>query len=93
VAVVEAFTAGEEGLEAGDDTIRAFHVFLKPGYERAPDTIPLVSETTTNAVHALASVQIRQGRVERMRELAPTATFVTLAPFVGAKQACAVANG
>jgi AcrR family transcriptional regulator len=92
VAIVDAFTAGPEGLEGGDRTIRAFHVFLQPGHELASDVTPLVSEAVCNAVYSLVYGQIRADRVERMRELTPTATFVTLAPFTGAVKACAVAN-
>lgn len=93
VAVVDAFTAGTEGLEGGDRSIWAFHVFLEAGHELTPGLTPLVDEVLANAVYSLAYGQIRQGRVERMRELTPTATFVTLAPFTGAATACAVANG
>ena len=92
VAIVDAFTAGHEGLEGGDETIRAFHVFLQPGHELRPDSSPLLSEAVCNAVYSLVYRQIREARVERMRELAPTATFVTLAPFVGTADAFAVAS-
>ena len=91
VAVVDASTAGAAGLEASDRTIHAFHVFLEPGHELLPGN-PLVTEAVGNAVHALVYGQIRQSRVERLRELTPTATFVQLAPFVGADTACATAN-
>jgi AcrR family transcriptional regulator len=93
VAIVDAFTAGSEGPEAGDQTIRAFHVFLEPGRELAPGLTPLAFEAIGNAVYALVYGQIRQDRVERMRELTPTATFVVLVPFLGAATAAAVANG
>lgn len=92
VAIVDAFTAGPEGLEGGDKTIWAFHVFLRPGLELVGDAKPLASEAVANAVYSLAYAQIRADRTERMRELTPTATFVTLAPFTGAAKACAVAN-
>lgn len=92
VTIVDAFTAGPKGLEGGDETIWAFHVFLQPGRELAPEATPLVSEAIGNAIYSLVYAQIRTGRVERMRELTPTATFVALAPFVGAAQACAAAN-
>jgi AcrR family transcriptional regulator len=92
IAIVDAFTAGPEALEGGDRTIWAFHVFLEPGYEFAPDTAPLASEAIGNAVYALVYSQIRKGRIEQLRELAPTATYVALAPFTGAATACAVAN-
>ncbi len=93
VAIVDAFTAGAEGLEGGDQTIWAFHGFLDGGRELAPDTEPLVSEAIGNAVYSLAYEHIRQDRGDRMRELAPIATFLALAPFTGTATACAVANG
>lgn len=92
VAVVDAFTAGPDALEAGDQTIQAFQVFLAPGRELLPDSPEILSEAVGNAVYALIYGHIRQGRVERLRELTPTATFVQLAPFVGAAVACTAAN-
>jgi AcrR family transcriptional regulator len=92
VAIVAAFTAGPTALEGGDQTIWAFHVFLQPGHELVPDAAPLVSEAIGNAIYALVYSQIRSGRVERMRELTPTATFVALAPFTGVARASATAN-
>jgi AcrR family transcriptional regulator len=92
IAIVDAFTAGPGGVEGGDQTIWAFHVFLQPGLELVPDATPLVSEAIGNAVYSLVYGQIRKDRVERMRELTPTAVFVALAPFIGAERACAVAN-
>jgi AcrR family transcriptional regulator len=93
VAVVDAFTAGAEGLAGGDQTIWAFHVFLEGGRELAPAITPLVAEAIGNAAYSLVYSQIRQDRTERMRELTPVATFVALAPFTGSATACAVANG
>ena len=92
VAVVDVFTAGPEALEAGDQTIRAFQTFLEPGPERAPDLPAIVPEAVGNAVYALIYGQIREARIERLRELTPTATFVQLAPFVGAAAAASAAN-
>jgi hypothetical protein len=37
--------------------------------------------------------KVRCGDTESMGEIAPLATYITLAPFVGAEEACAVANG
>ena len=37
--------------------------------------------------------QIKGGGAESMQEVAPLATYITLAPFIGAEQACTVANG
>jgi hypothetical protein len=37
--------------------------------------------------------QVKRGGAESMQEIAPLATYITLAPFVGAERACEVANG
>jgi AcrR family transcriptional regulator len=92
IAVVDAFTAGPTAFEAGDQTIRAFQVFLQPGLELAPDQPLLVAEAVGNAVYALIYGRIRQNRIEQLRELTPTASFVQLAPFIGPDAACAAAN-
>jgi AcrR family transcriptional regulator len=92
VAIVDVFTAGPEALGAGDQAIQAFQIFLQPGLEQAPDQTPLVAEATGNAIYALIYGQIRQNRIEQLRELTPTAAYVQLAPFVGTAAACDAAN-
>jgi AcrR family transcriptional regulator len=92
VTIVDAFSAGPEGVEGGDRMIWAFHVFLQPGQELAPAVAPLTSEAIGNAVYSLVYHRIRADRTERLRELTPTATFVALSPFVGTEAACAAAN-
>jgi AcrR family transcriptional regulator len=92
VAVVDVFTAGPEALEAGDEAIKAFQGFLEPGLERAPGLPPITTEAAGNAVYALVYGQIRQDRIEQLRELTPTAAYVQLAPFVGPAAASAAAD-
>jgi len=92
VAVVDVFTAGPKALEAGDEAIQAFRDFLAPGLELAPDRPPLTTEVVGNAVYALVYGQIRQDRLQQLRELTPTAAYVQLAPFIGAAAASAAAN-
>ncbi len=36
--------------------------------------------------------QVKRGGAASMQEIVPLATYVTLTPFVGAEEACAVAN-
>ncbi|NLT06778.1 MAG: TetR/AcrR family transcriptional regulator, partial [Solirubrobacterales bacterium] len=92
LAIVESYRGGPEVLEDADKTVRAFHRFLEPGYAIADGLDPLTSEAIGNAINALAYTQIRSERVERLRELGPTAAFICLAPFLGAADACATAN-
>jgi hypothetical protein len=37
--------------------------------------------------------QVKRGGAETMQEIAPLATYITLAPFIGAEEACTIANG
>jgi AcrR family transcriptional regulator len=92
LAFVDALSAGPDAREAGDLTIRAIQELLETGREAAPEQPPVVAEAVANALYALVSGQVRQERTERLRELAPTATFVQLAPYLGAAEACAAAN-
>lgn len=92
IAVLEVFTAGPDALEAGDEGIAAFQAFFEPGFELAPEVPRLFAEAIANAVYALVYRHVRGERTDRIRELAPTATFMQLTPFVGAAAASAAAN-
>jgi AcrR family transcriptional regulator len=93
VAVIDVLAAGPAALEGGDRTLAALDAYLAAGYDEAAASPPAIaSEAIAGAIYSLVYAQIRKRRVERMRELAPTAAFVALAPFLGSREACAVAN-
>jgi AcrR family transcriptional regulator len=50
-------------------------------------------EVIAGAVYGLMYRQVRQGGPEALPALAPFCTYLTLAPFLGAEEACAAANG
>ena len=64
-----------------------------PGYELAPDTPPIAAEAIGGAIYALIYDQVKAKGPESMPELVPMATYMTLAPFLGAEDAFALANG
>ncbi len=66
---------------------------LVPGYELKPDASPVAAEAIGGAIYSMIYDQVRRGATESMQEIAPLATYVTLAPFIGVEEACAVANG
>ena len=66
-----------EGLEA----------LLVPGYELAPEVPRIAAEAIGGAIYALIHDQVKHKGPESMPELAPAATYLTLAPFVGAEAA------
>ena len=91
VGFVEAYAAGPRALARGERGIEALSSLLGQGCERNGGSA-VATEAIGGAIHALVHTEIRERRVERMRELTPTATYVALAPFVGPRDACVVAN-
>jgi hypothetical protein len=59
----------------------------------SPETTPIAPEAIGGAIYALLHDQMRAGSPPRLAQIAPLATYITLAPFLGAEAACAVANG
>ena len=49
-------------------------------------------EAIGGAIYSMIYDQIKRGGAENMQEVAPLASYITLAPFIGAEQACTVAN-
>jgi AcrR family transcriptional regulator len=50
-------------------------------------------EVIAGAVYGLMYRQVRKGGAESLPALAPICTYLTLAPLIGAEEACAAANG
>jgi hypothetical protein len=67
--------------------MEGLEVLLMPGYERAPDTAPIAAEAIGGAIYALIHDQVKRNGPETLPELAPLATYMTLAPFIGAEDA------
>lgn len=65
---------------------------LGGGYEIVPDVDPIASEAIGASIDALVFEQIVRNGEDRLYEIAPTAIYLALTPFVGAEAACAIAN-
>lgn len=89
---VNAYAGGPPVLERRDQVNDAAQAFLQRGYREHPGTNPAASEAISASIDALLFDGLRRIGAERMYELAPEATYLTLVPFVGAETACAVAN-
>ncbi len=92
LAGVGAYEGGGGGLVKRDEAIVAARTFLDEGFGLHPDTPAVAAEAIGDSIYALLSDQIRHHGAERLYEIAPTAAFIALAPFIGSDQACAVAN-
>lgn len=93
LALVEIFSGTARALARRDRTIESLHGFLTPGYEYGSKAPSVAAEAIGGAAYELLYRQIRSGGTEGLRQVAPSITYITLAPFLGAEDACAVANG
>jgi AcrR family transcriptional regulator len=93
LGAVEMYAAGKRALQTRDTIMEGLEALLQPGYDLAPDTPPIAAEAIGGAVYALVYDQVKAKGPESMPELVPMATYMTLAPFLGAEEAYALANG
>ena len=75
-----------------DRVIDSMSSMLAPAYAENPTVPKIASEAIGGAVYALLRNRIRNGGPQRLPEDIPLAIYITLAPFVGPEEACAVAN-
>jgi AcrR family transcriptional regulator len=93
LGAVDVYAAGRRALEQRDQVMTTMEALLVPGYERNPEASPIAAEAIGGAIYSMIYDQVKRGGAESMQEIAPLATYVTLAPFIGAEEACAIANG
>lgn len=93
LGAIDVYAAGHRVLERRDQVIEGMEALLVPGYQANPDVSPIAGEAIGGAIYSLIYEQVRRGAVDHLQELAPLATYVTLAPFIGGEEACAIANG
>lgn len=93
LAAVEIYSAGPAALAQRDKTIEEMRVLIEPGYVVAPDTKPIVADAVLRAVWALLYGQIVTAGAQGLPRIAPLASYMILAPFVGPEEAVRVSNG
>jgi hypothetical protein len=87
LGAVEIYAVGKRALALRDTVMGGLEALLIPGYELAPETPPIAAEAIGGAVYALIHDQVKRKGPESLPELAPMATYITLAPFLGAEEA------
>jgi AcrR family transcriptional regulator len=93
MAMIEVVGAGEQLLGKHEELIAATYAALEPGFELRPELPRFYAEAIGGLVFELAAGEIRRRGTEQMNELGPLATYLTLAPFLGAEEAAGVARG
>lgn len=93
LATVEVYAAGPVALEHRDRRFEAFHALVEPGFTVAPDTKEIAADLVLGVVWTLVYRQIVGGGPEGLPQVAPVASYMMLAPFLGAEEAVEVSNG
>jgi len=92
LGAVEMYGAGKRALEQREVVTEGMEGLLAPGYELKPDIPPITAEAIGGALYALFYDHVKQKGPERLAEMVPLAVYVTLAPFLGAEEAFALAT-
>lgn len=93
LGAVEAYAAGSRTLEQRETVTESMEELLAVGYQLRPKAPRLAPEAIAGALSALLYDFVRAKSPERLLDLVPATVYVTLAPFLGAEQAYAVAVG
>jgi len=89
---LQIFSGGAEGLDRHEAATERFGSALHAGYRARPGTSRIVGEAISGSLAALIYQQIRRRGPERLYEVAGIASFLALTPFIGADEACTLAN-
>ena len=93
LGIVEVFAGTTRALERRDRTVEGLRAFLAPGYELEPGVPEIAAEAIGGATYELLYRRVRSGGAASLPQAAPLMTYLALAPFLGAEEACGVANG
>lgn len=90
---VEMYAAGKRALEQREIVTEGMEGLLAPGYELKPDAPPIAAEAIGGALYSVLYDHVNKKGPETLPEIVPTVVYVTLAPFLDAEDAYAVAIG
>jgi AcrR family transcriptional regulator len=74
------------------EALQTFAARLVPGYEQSSGVPAIAGEAIAGGVFEIIAEEILRGRVERLPEILPLVTYITLAPFVGAAEAARIGH-
>jgi AcrR family transcriptional regulator len=90
---VEIYAAGSAAVERRRETLRPLEELIAEGFEREPGAPRLATEAIIGALFSLTYKRLHDPGPNSLPSLAPLLTYITLSPFLGAEEACRVANG
>lgn len=93
LGAVEMYAAGKRALEQRESVTELMEGLLTQGYELNPGIPKITSEAIGGALYALFYDYVKERGPESLPEMVPVAVYMTLTPFIGAEEACALARG
>jgi AcrR family transcriptional regulator len=93
LVMVEVYAVGLEAMQRRMEGLRPLQELIESGYELAPETPRITAEGIVGGVQTLAYRRLRDAGAGALPALAPVGSYITLSPFVGAGEACRIANG
>lgn len=90
---VAAYTAGDAAIERREVGTRPLAALLENNTSAWANMPPVVYELINGGVFHLLHRTVKEGGPEALPRLAPIITYIALFPFIGAEEACEVANG
>jgi AcrR family transcriptional regulator len=93
LALDEIYVAGPAALRRRLGSLDPLEQLLGRGRELAPDAPEISGELISGVVYSQGRRVIRRGGPAALPGLAPLCTYLALAPYVGAEEALAAANG
>jgi AcrR family transcriptional regulator len=90
---VEIFAAGSAAVERRSETLEPLEELISQGLELEPEAPKIAGEAITGGILTLIHKRLRDSGASSLPSLAPLITYITISPFIGAEEACRVANG
>jgi AcrR family transcriptional regulator len=91
---VDVYGAGPEAIANRDSAgVMLTGDFVGPAYADGLEASKLAIEASAGAIYGVLFEGVRSGHTADLPRLAPFLTYFALAPFIGAEEACDVANG
>ncbi|HEU4707503.1 MAG TPA: TetR/AcrR family transcriptional regulator [Solirubrobacterales bacterium] len=89
---VEIYAAGSAAVERRSQTLQPLEELIGEGFEHEPSAPALAGEAIAGATFTLIYKRLRSSGPGSLPGLAPLLTYITLSPFLGAEEACRIAN-
>ena len=91
---VDIYGAGPAAIASRDEIGRQIvGALLDPAMKSGVNATDLMIEASAGAIYGIMFEGVWRGKTADLPRLAPFLTYFALAPFIGAGQACDIANG